>query len=279
MKAREEAPADAFEGYKTVSMVGTNEEVLDHYPPQFIVGQPLEDMTQEIYEEDIDDVTVKMYALTCEYMYSNPTGLYNLSLPDRKLRNHLNFRQKERTYVEWKNAQKSGTAAEFEQADETNVDGEEDENRFDGFDVRQWHDHSLVGEVLIKLEILNRGRDQLKVEIGVEQDESDNTPLNCRLPITSYYQQILSSNISAKPIAALIQKIDPTKPFGKIKLTVGVKHIRSGSSNLTGGLGGIQTYGNVTDYGVSGVYSGLDPTNTQAYRDVVSSIRNGIIGD
>jgi hypothetical protein len=38
MKAREEAPADAFEGYKNVSMASTNVEVLDHYPPQYIVG-------------------------------------------------------------------------------------------------------------------------------------------------------------------------------------------------------------------------------------------------
>jgi len=38
MKAREEAPADAFEGYKNVSMANTNDEVIDHYPPQYIVG-------------------------------------------------------------------------------------------------------------------------------------------------------------------------------------------------------------------------------------------------
>ena len=89
----------------------------------------------------------------------------------------------------------------------------------------------------------------------------------------------MSSNISAKPIAALIQKIDPTKPFGKIKLTVGVKHIRSGANNHTGSMGGIQTYGNSLSYGVSGGYTGMDPTNTQAYRDVVSNIRSGNIGD
>jgi len=62
-----------------------------------------------------------MYLLTCEYMYSNPTGLYNLSLPDRKLRNHLNFRLKERNYMEWKKAQTGGVAAEFEQANDVNV--------------------------------------------------------------------------------------------------------------------------------------------------------------
>jgi hypothetical protein len=81
--------------------------------------------------------------------------------------------------------------AEFETADIVNgadEDDEEDENQFDGLDVRQWHDHSLVGEVLLKIEIINRGRDQLKVEIGVEQEEGDDTPLNCKLPLTSHYQ-------------------------------------------------------------------------------------------
>ena len=38
--------------------------------------------------------------------------------------------------MEWKKAQTGGVAAEFEQANDVNVNQEEDENQFDGFDVR-----------------------------------------------------------------------------------------------------------------------------------------------
>lgn len=46
-----------------------------------------------------------MYKLTAEYIWSNPTGKYNLSIPDKKLRNHLNFKAREQSYVEWKKSQ------------------------------------------------------------------------------------------------------------------------------------------------------------------------------
>lgn len=56
----------------------------------------------------------------------------------------------------------------------------------------------------------------------------------------------MASNISAKPVSGFIQKIDPTKPFGKIKPTIGVKKVRSaGASYVTGGnaMGGVMGYG------------------------------------
>lgn len=146
-----------------------------------------------IFEEDIDDVTVKIVALTCEYMYSNPTGLYNLSLPSLKLRNHLNFKAQENTYVEWKKSQSSGAKpdeANQAAADENNDDDEEDaeeRNEFEGHDVRLWDERSCVGEVLLRIEITNYSRCQVKIEIGVEQDEEDTTPLNCHLPLTSFF--------------------------------------------------------------------------------------------
>jgi hypothetical protein len=36
------------------------------------------------YEDD--NVEVRLVEVTCEYMPSNPTGLFNLSLPDKLLR-------------------------------------------------------------------------------------------------------------------------------------------------------------------------------------------------
>lgn len=171
-QARSAAPADGFEGLKSVSMVGSNEEVLDHYPPLYIIGQPIDSMQNVIYEEDIDDVSVKIIALTCEYMYSNPTGLYNLSLPDLKLRNHLNFKAKEQNYVQWKKSQSSGVAPELDESNQAADDDQdvEDENEYMGHDVRLWEEHSCVGEVLLRIEVVNYSRCQIKLEIGVEQD-------------------------------------------------------------------------------------------------------------
>ena len=36
---REKAPESDFEGYKSVSQIGKDPSVMDHYPPQYIVGQ------------------------------------------------------------------------------------------------------------------------------------------------------------------------------------------------------------------------------------------------
>lgn len=93
-------------------MVGENEEVMDHYPPQYIIGQPVEELTTECYVEETELVTVKMYKLTAEYIWSNPTGKYNLSIPDKKLRNHLNFKAREQSYVQWKKSQSPDEADE-----------------------------------------------------------------------------------------------------------------------------------------------------------------------
>jgi len=50
-------------------------------------------------------------------------------------------------------------------------DDDVDESQFEGLDVRHWHKNSIVGQVLWKIDVINRGRDQLKVEIGIEQEE------------------------------------------------------------------------------------------------------------
>ena len=111
IQARETASPEDFDGYKSVNMVGTHEEVMDHYPPQVIIGQPIEEI--ECYVEEQDMVTVRMFKVTSEYMYGNPTGKYNLSLPEKKLRNHMNFREREKSYSEWKKSLQTGTATEF----------------------------------------------------------------------------------------------------------------------------------------------------------------------
>ena len=110
---------------------------------------------------------------------------------------------------------------------------------------------------LYKIDVENKCRDQVKVEISLEPEEDEDS-LNCVLPTTSFQNAILSSGISAKPVTALITKIDPSKPLGPLKLSVSAKPKRSA-------IGG---YGGVTNIG-GGAGARLDPTYSQAYRDCV----------
>ena len=80
-------------------MVGSNPEVLDHFPPQYIIGSPLNDPMEPVAVEENDYVTVRMYKVEVEYMYGNPTGLYNLSLPEKRVRNQLDFRLPDLNYA------------------------------------------------------------------------------------------------------------------------------------------------------------------------------------
>lgn len=182
---REAATETDFEGYKSVSMAGTNDEVIDHYPPQYIIGPPVGNPMTTVDVQESDLVTVRLYKVEVEYMYGNPTGLYNLSMPEKAVRNHLNHRSRDKNYADWKRSLSTGMAAEFENdRRDRDLDAEEEEDTFAGLDVRHWHEHSLITE-LYRIDVENNGRDQVKVEVGVEAANPDED-LNCVLPLTSY---------------------------------------------------------------------------------------------
>lgn len=154
---RAAANPEDFDGWKKVCMAGQNEEVIDHYPPQYIIGQALSDARGDpVAEFENEAVVVRMFKVEVEYMYGNPTGLYNLSLPDRKLRNYLNYKAPERTYAQWKREQSAGVASDLDKqmknqktddANDDGTDGDEYEEDYEGLDVRHWNDHSLVTEL------------------------------------------------------------------------------------------------------------------------------------
>jgi hypothetical protein len=64
---------------------GDNAEVIKHWPPQLIVGQQVGEEREVARYED-SNVEIRLVEVTCEYMPSNPTGLFNLSLPEKLLR-------------------------------------------------------------------------------------------------------------------------------------------------------------------------------------------------
>lgn len=41
---------------------------------------------KELMKEEDENIEVRLLELECEYMYSNPTGMFNLSMPDSSIR-------------------------------------------------------------------------------------------------------------------------------------------------------------------------------------------------
>jgi hypothetical protein len=76
----EEEIKTGFEGCDASWMAPTHPEVMDHWPPAYIIGAEVgEEKVLDAYEDD--SIQVRLLEVECEYMYSNPTGMYNLSLP------------------------------------------------------------------------------------------------------------------------------------------------------------------------------------------------------
>ena len=85
-----EANTDGYKGMDATFMAYRNPEVIAHFPPQYIVGKQVDEMT-EIAVQEHELVTVKLMEVKNEWMYSNPTGLYNLSVPEKALRTSTGF--------------------------------------------------------------------------------------------------------------------------------------------------------------------------------------------
>lgn len=56
------------------------DEVIGHYPPKYLIGETTEN-EKEIMSTSNEMVDVRLVQVECNYIYSNPTGLFNLSLP------------------------------------------------------------------------------------------------------------------------------------------------------------------------------------------------------
>jgi hypothetical protein len=64
----------------------TRPEVIEHYPPQLIIGKQVADDKEILVHDEDPLVKVTISEVTCEYNYSNPTQLFNLSIPHIEIR-------------------------------------------------------------------------------------------------------------------------------------------------------------------------------------------------
>jgi hypothetical protein len=63
-------------------LIDVDEDIIQHYPPKYLVG-PTTGEENVILEQEFDLVRVKLVELEASYLYSNPTGLFNASLPNK----------------------------------------------------------------------------------------------------------------------------------------------------------------------------------------------------
>ena len=169
----EEEMKSGYEGLEKSWMAAENSEVIDHWPPAYIIGQESADpVLIDTYEDD--NVCVKLLEIPTEYMYSNPTGMFNLSLPnvamrtshfstmkyadykdmlrrreiDRLREEHEEVLEKRREEI--REAQQKGEEVETEPEAEFEYPPEEP------LDVRKWADFKQEASTLLRVEVQNK---------------------------------------------------------------------------------------------------------------------------
>ena len=84
-QALKEANKDGFKGAEDVFMGYESTEVLRHWPPRIIVGKQRTE-GEEIQVQAHELVNVRLIEVENDWMYSNPTGMFNLSLPEKAMK-------------------------------------------------------------------------------------------------------------------------------------------------------------------------------------------------
>jgi hypothetical protein len=60
--------------------------VIAHWPPQVLVGKTTNDEKTLLASYDDQYVRVELFEVSCEFMYGNPTGVFNLSMAEKLMR-------------------------------------------------------------------------------------------------------------------------------------------------------------------------------------------------
>jgi hypothetical protein len=76
-----------------------HKEVIEHYPPQLIIGKQTQDDVTVLVHDSDPLVKVTVSEVTCDYNYSNPTMFFNLSIPHIELKTNAYTTV---SYQQWK---------------------------------------------------------------------------------------------------------------------------------------------------------------------------------
>lgn len=238
------AGENAFAGFWDHSLHKDDSSVLVSYPPAYLVGPICPEVAPNVLlTKDHELAKVAIEEVTCEYMYSNPQGLFNMSLPDKMWRDPKSYRQL--GYTSWKIQNLT---------DEERAQGGADQIR-----TKVWDIQRLEAPVLLRVMVKSKATRMCRV--GIKLTVADNERKNVRFPIGEMKENLFSNDGKQ---AFVFQKIDPSKEgWGDIDVEVTVKPNKTTqiySSNTYGyGSGGTGNYG----YG-SGSYSNYG-TNSYNY--------------
>lgn len=172
--------------------------------------------------------------VTCEYNYSNPTGWFNLSLPHIDLRtsNYQTISYAQYKKVEIENERKARAAAEEEEKelkdpqDDTETTAETSSPKEGSplqeveetpIIVRNWFEHKKEAPVLLKVYVTNKIKGKVAVKVTFS---SSNGNIQCP---SGYVKDIFIDN--DKKCIIHLQKVDPTKDWGNLTITVQAKEM------------------------------------------------------
>ena len=156
------------------------DDVLASYPPSYIVGPTTVDPSKTILEKDTEFATISLVEVACEYMYSNPQGQFNLSVPEKMWRNPLNYSQM--SYKSWKVAElrKAHTA--------DNMTPITDEDIL----LRNWKTDCFKGPTILKVMIKSKA--QKMIRVGVKLTVADNENKNVIFPEAEMKENLFSND-------------------------------------------------------------------------------------
>lgn len=196
----------------------TCDEVIKHFPPQLIIGQPAA-ADREIYSLDSDpNVRVQMFEVDHEYAYSAPTGLFNLAAPHVGRRTHYaieTYEQHVKANMKQKAAQEN---AEGKDLSEQQQMSQEDRAAAQGTGTavdefvspaRPWATHKRVAPVLMRVLLTNKSETE-DIKVWYRLGTKNGAGANVRLPLSSKKAYI---SARSQTIIETYIKIDPTKDY------------------------------------------------------------------
>lgn len=212
-----------------------NPNVIEHYPPQVIVGrQVAEDRELAVFDDD-PNVRVSVYEIPCEYNYSNPTGFFNVSLPHIEAKvamyQTMSYVQYMRTLQE-NEKRKEGTEGECgedsTQISTSDTGGQADqpkdpqEQEVDNGDcsvqVVDWFQRVKTDPpTMLKVLVTNKTRKKVSVKVSFEGGHGT----NALLPHTSLKEVFFDNDTR---LLCHLVKCDPRKAqWGNLRVTVETK--------------------------------------------------------
>mmetsp|Transcript_7041 Transcript_7041/g.9808 ORF Transcript_7041/g.9808 Transcript_7041/m.9808 type:complete len:323 (+) Transcript_7041:3325-4293(+) len=245
-----------FIGYREQSLHPAVEDVLPVYPPAYLVGAVSSSATpQVILTEENELVSVSLEEVSVDYMYSNPEGLYNLSVPHMMWRNPATYVQM--SYQSWKIMQMrtagtfSGPSSEAQEL----------------IKCRDWIKDAAPAPTILSIKLKNKAKRMTRVSIKLSV--ADNERKNVNFPITELKENIFTNEDKQ---AYVFLKIDPSKEgWGDIKIEVSAKPGKTTQIGTSSYGTGSSSYGTGTSS-----YYGTGSYDTSYYSGVGTGIHTGV---